>query len=127
MPIQPSETRAMAVGYMAIKTERDGVTLIATAEERVDGVNAREFQNDLEAAVEETDRTVILDLQRLVYISSAGLRVILLTAKALQRQQASFAVCSLSESVREIFEISGFDQIIPVHGNVPDAIAALRR
>ena len=112
---------------MAIKTERDGVTLIATAEERVDGVNAREFQNDLEAAVEETDRTVILDLQRLVYISSAGLRVILLTAKALQRQQASFAVCSLSESVREIFEISGFDQIIPVHGNVPDAIAALRR
>ncbi len=111
---------------MAIKTERDGVTLIATAEERVDGVNAREFQNDLESAVEETDRTVILDLQRLVYISSAGLRVILLTAKALQRQQANFAVCSLSESVREIFEISGFDKIIPVHGNVPDAIAALR-
>ena len=72
MPMQPSETRAMAVGYMASKTERDGVTLIATAEERVDGVNAREFQNDLEAAVEETDRTVILDLQRLVYISSAG-------------------------------------------------------
>ncbi len=111
---------------MAIETERDGVTLIATAEERVDGVNAREFQNDLESAVEETDRTVILDLQRLVYISSAGLRVILLTAKALQRQQANFAVCSLSESVREIFEISGFDKIIPVHGNVPDAIAALR-
>ena len=53
--------------------------------------------------------------------------MILLTAKALQRQQASFAVCSLSESVREIFEISGFDQIIPVHGNVPDAIASLRR
>ncbi len=111
---------------MAIKTERDGATLIATAEERVDGVNAREFQNDLEAAVEDTDRTVILDLQQLVYISSAGLRVILLTAKALQRQQANFAVCSLSESVREIFEISGFDKIIPVHGNVTDAISALQ-
>ena len=111
---------------MAIKTERDGATLIATAEERVDGVNAREFQTDLEAAVVETDRTVILDLQRLVYISSAGLRVILLTAKSLQRQQANFAVCSLSESVREIFEISGFDKIIPVHNNVSDAISALQ-
>jgi anti-anti-sigma factor len=111
---------------MDIQAERTGETLIATTGDRVDGVNAREFQSELETAIEETDRTVILDLQKLLYISSAGLRVILLTAKALQRQQAKFAVCSLSDPVREIFEISGFDKIIPVHPTVPDALNALR-
>ena len=111
---------------MAITTEREGATLIAMAADRVDGANARELQSDLEDAIQESDRTVILDLQQVVYISSAGLRVILLTAKALQRQQAKFAVCSLSESVREIFEISGFDKIIPVHTDRAEAITALR-
>ena len=67
---------------MSIHTEREGSTLIAIADERVDGANAREFQNELEAAIDENDHAVILDLQRLFYISSAGLRVILLTAKA---------------------------------------------
>ena len=110
---------------MGIKTERTGATLVATAEERVDGANARGFQNDLEQAIEEGDRTVILDLKQLFYISSAGLRAILLTAKGLQRQQAKLAVCSLSDPVREIFEISGFDKIIPVHPTLGEAITAL--
>ena len=110
---------------MGIKTERTGATLVATAEERVDGANAREFQNDLEQAIEESDRTVILDLKQLFYISSAGLRAILLTAKGLQRQHAKLAVCSLSDPVREIFEISGFDKIIPVHPTLGEAITAL--
>ncbi len=110
---------------MGIKTERTGATLVATAEERVDGANAREFPNDLEQAIEESDRTVILDLKQLFYISSAGLRAILLTAKGLQRQQAKLAVCSLSDPVREIFEISGFDKIIPVHPTLGEAITAL--
>ena len=111
---------------MAIETERNGGTLVAMTGERVDGMNARELQTDLEEAILESDRAVVLDLQRLVYISSAGLRVILLTAKGLQRRQAKLAVCSLSDLVREIFEISGFDKIIPVHETVPDALIALK-
>ena len=112
---------------MAISTERNGTTLVATTDMRVDGANSKEFQNDLEAAVEETDRAVILDLQWLVYISSAGLRAVLLIAKRLQRQQASFAVCSLSDPVRGIFEVSGFDKIISVYSNVPNAMDAMQR
>ena len=111
---------------MSIHTEREGSTLIAIADERVDGANAREFQNELEAAIDENDHAVILDLQRLFYISSAGLRVILLTAKALGRREAKLVVCALSEPVREIFAISGFDKIISVHPSVPDAKAALK-
>ena len=75
---------------MSIHTEREGSTLIARADERVDGANARKFQNELEAAIDENDHAVILDLKRLFYISSAALRVILPTAKALADEKRNW-------------------------------------
>ncbi len=110
---------------MAINIERDGGTVIAKIDGRLDGANAQEFQGDLTGAIEDSDRAVILDFENLSYISSAGLRVILITAKALRRQDAELAVCSLSDPIREVFEISGFDQIIPVRDTQADAIAAI--
>ena len=110
---------------MAIQAEREGDTLVAKAEGRIDGTNAREFQDDLDSVIEEGDRAVILNFEDLMYISSAGIRVVLMTAKTLQRREARFALCSLSEPVREIFEVSGFDKIIPIHASQADAISAL--
>ena len=110
---------------MKVTTEREDGTLVAMVEDRVDGTNAGEFQQALEAVISESDRIVILDCEQLSYISSAGLRVVLLTARALQRQNSKFAVCSLSEQIREVFEISGFDKIIPVHSTRSDALGAL--
>ena len=79
----------------------------------------------LDSVIEEGDRAVILNFQDLMYISSAGIRVVLMTAKSLQRREARFALCSLSEPVREIFEVSGFDKIIPIHSSQDEAISAL--
>ena len=108
---------------MGLNIEREDGIMVATAEGRVDGANAQEFQKELADAIDETDRAVVLDLGKITYISSAGLRVILLVAKALNRQDAELAVCSLSDPIREIFEISGFDKIIPVRASQSDAIA----
>ena len=110
---------------MAIQAEREGGTLVAKAEGRIDGTNAREFQDNLDSVIEEGDRAVILNFEDLMYISSAGIRVVLMTAKTLQRREARFALCSLSEPVREIFEVSGFDKIIPIHASQDEAISAL--
>ncbi len=110
---------------MEISTERKGSVLVATTEERIDGVNARAFQDALQAAIEDTDRAVIIDLSQLTYISSAGLRVILLIARTLQRQDGNLAVCSLSDPVLEVFQISGFDQIIKTYGTQEEAVSAL--
>ena len=111
---------------MAVNSDRQDGTLIARADGRIDGANAREFQVALEGAIDPSDSSVILDLENLSYISSAGLRVILMTAKTLQRQKAKFAICSLSPSIKEVFQISGFDRIIPIHSSVDDALASLR-
>ena len=110
---------------MDIQTERENGTLIAKAEGRIDGVNARDFEEALKNAISGDDSTVIMDLEGLSYISSAGLRVILLIAKTLRKRNADLMLCSLSDPIREVFEISGFDKIIPVHGSREKALAAI--
>ena len=110
---------------MEIKTERESGALIACAEGRIDGVNARDFEDAITAAIGETERVVIIDLEYLSYISSAGLRAILLTAKNLWKRNAKFALCSLPDPIREIVEVAGFDKIIPVHADRAQAVAAL--
>ena len=109
---------------MDLAFARENGILIASPQGRLDGSNAQEFQGDLSGAVDSNDRGVVLDLGQLSYISSAGLRVILITTKALQRQDTELAVCSLTESIREVFAISGFDKIIKVWPSQPDAIAS---
>ena len=111
---------------MNISTERDGGALVIKTEGRIDGSNASNFQNSVEAEITTEDSAVILDFEQLNYISSAGLRVILLIAKDLQQKSKKFAICSLSTLVREIFMISGFDQIIAVHDDPGAAVSALQ-
>ena len=108
---------------MEVHTEREDGILIARAEGRVDGTNAREFEQALIAAIGEDDRLLIVDLQELVYISSAGLRVFLMIAKELQRRGGKLVVCSLTENINEVFEISGFSKIIPTHASRSEAVA----
>ena len=97
--------------------------MIARAEGRVDGNNARELEEALNAAIGENDRLLIMDLQDLSYISSAGLRVFLMIAKKFQRRDGKFVVCSLAETINEVFEISGFNKIIPTHTCRAEALA----
>ena len=108
---------------MEINTEREEGILIAKAEGRVDGSNAREFEDALQATIGENDRVLILDFAALSYISSAGLRVILMAAKKLQKRGGKFVVCSLSDPIKEVFEISGFSKIIPTHASRSEALA----
>ena len=109
---------------MRVDTEQHGDTLIAKTEGRIDGANAPEFQVALEAAIDASERAVILDMEQLSYISSAGLRAILLVAKASENQKVKFAICSLSEPIREVFEVSGFDKIISIHASRAEALVA---
>ena len=109
---------------LTIQAKREGGTLTAATEGRIDGANARLFLEALEGAIEDSDTAVLLDLSGLAYISSAGLRVILQTAKALRTQEAQFALCSAKGPIREVFEISGIDQIISIHDSEAAALAS---
>lgn len=108
-----------------MNTEQKEGVLIAKPEGRIDGVNARDFHEALTKAIGADSSAVLVDLAAINYISSAGLRTFLLVAKTLQQRSAQFALCSLSDPIREIFEISGFDKIIAIHPSEGEALAAL--
>lgn len=109
---------------MDISAEREDGRVIARAGGRIDSSNSREFHSSLEELVSDGDTAVVLDFEDVTYISSAGMRVILLTAKTLQKKDMKLILCSMSASVREVFKISGFDKIIPIHDSQSEALAA---
>ncbi len=110
---------------MDVTTERLENVLSVDVKGRIDGSTAVAFEEAVRSAVEETDRALIMDFGELDYISSAGLRVILLTAKSLQSQDAKLVLCGLSDSIREVFKISGFDKLLQIHGTKAEAQASV--
>ena len=109
---------------MNVEVQRQDGNLIALVGGSVDGNNAAEFQASLQGAVQDGDKSMVLDFASLSYISSAGLRVLLLVAKDLQNRGANFAICSLQGQVGELFSVSGFDQIIQISDSQEDAISS---
>ncbi len=79
---------------------------------------------ELKSIVEDGARKVLLNLEHLDFISSAGLRISLATAKHLQSLGGVLRVCCLNETVQEIFEMSGFISILNVTETEQEAVKA---
>ena len=91
---------------------------------RIDGANVAEFEESVRAAITDSDHTVIMDLERLSYISSSGLRILLLIVRNLMGQDARFALCAMSDQMRKVSETGGFDKIIPIHLSRAEALSS---
>ena len=100
--------------------------LLGTIDGRVDTTNADELQNKLDADITAEDSALLLDFEHVSYISSSGLRVVLRMAKRFNEPGKRFAICSLSESVRDILTMSGFDQLISIYESQAAAISAIK-
>ncbi len=109
---------------MEIKTEQENGTLVVQVDGRIDGATAPEFESMIKNVISDDDRAVIVNFEGVSYISSAGLRAVLLVAKQLSQSNTKFALYALGELTREVFEISGFDRIIQIHGSKADALAS---
>lgn len=105
--------------------EKQGNVTVLKPEGRVDSSNAKLFEEAMMARLGAIEGGVLLDLAQLRYISSAGLRVILLSAKQQQQKGQRFALCEPSADIREVFEVSGFTKIIEIFQTRDQALAAL--
>lgn len=103
--------------------DRDGIR-VARIEDELDGQTAAGAQEELLALIGADDSRMLIDLEGLRFISSAGLRVLLVVAKELQRTGGAMRICGANESVRSVFEIAGFDTIIPMHADQEEAMRA---
>ena len=110
-----------------IKWERIQGILIAIILGRIDGSNADEFQKVLEAEINSADQALLLDFERVSYISSAGLRVGLIMAKQFNEPGKQFGICSLSDPVSEVVVASGFDEIISIYESRDAAIGEFKQ
>lgn len=113
------------IGDLTIEGWKEAGVLVAQVHGRIDGVNSLKFQDALATVLEENITALVLDLEHLSYISSAGLRVVLFIGRELQNRDKKFAVCSLSELVGDVFRVSGFDKIVSVYLTQHDALSAL--
>ena len=69
---------------------------------------------------------LLIELSQLEYISSAGLRVLLVVAKRIQQKGGKVVLCALVPNVKEVFEISGFSSIFKIFDNTADATVFLK-
>jgi anti-anti-sigma factor len=109
---------------MDITEERHGQTLVMAVNGRIDALAAKAFETTVLTPVQSGEAALLLDLGGLTYISSAGLRVILLAAKQQKAKDAKFSLCNLRDEVRDVFEISGFAKILDIHPSREAALAA---
>lgn len=110
-----------------IKWGRKDRILIAMLEGRFDSRNADVFERMLELGVDAGDEALLLDFERVTFFSSAGLRVGLRMARRFSGEGKKFAICALSDSVRGIVEVSGFDKIITIYDTQLAAVEALEK
>ena len=94
--------------------------LIVTVSGKLDSSTAPELAEYFDKQVEEGFHTVILDMKKLDYISSAGLRLILNTSKLLKSRNQLFTLCRMQDHIREVFEISGFDTFVTISSSLQD-------
>lgn len=80
---------------------------------RIDTVNAPDFQNEIMDEMGKFN-SLTLDCRDLEYISSSGLRVLIMMEKKLQPQNIKFTIKNLNSALREIFAMSGFDKLLNI-------------
>lgn len=86
--------------------------LCLTVEGRLDSTTAPELEKEIEDSIEGVE-DLTFDFNNLEYISSAGLRV-LLVAQKIMKNQGEMRVTGLNEEVKEIFDVTGFSDILTV-------------
>ena len=100
---------------------KDGV-LVAALTGRVDTNNALEFQKMMEAGISPEDKTLIMDFEQVSYISSAGLRVVVIMAKKFKGPFRNFGICALSDPINKVFTMSGLDRAMTIRATRAETI-----
>ncbi len=92
---------------------------------RIDAVTASEFENEVKLIIDQGAGKLLLNLQELEYISSAGLRSILTLLKLSKSSNIKLAFSNLQDMVSEVFKVSGFTGMLSIYASKDEAIIGL--
>jgi anti-anti-sigma factor len=110
---------------MEIHDERVGDTCVVTAKGRLDGGASTAFTDRIGGLIASPNPKLLIDFSGVDFVTSAGLRAVLVLVKKVKSAGGSFALCGVQASVREVLDITGFTSMISIHPERAAAIAAL--
>jgi len=111
---------------MQICKKKEGEVLIISLNGMLDAVSAPGFDKEIGQIMEVDNSSLVFDMKELQYISSAGLRSFLTIAKKFKAEDKKVALTSLQNIVKQVFEVSGFNQIISIYNSVDEALSNLK-
>lgn len=104
------------------------VTLIQV-QGRIDHKTAKDFENALKPHVDQCIageyKKILIDLDGVDFMTSAGLRVLMITAKTCDKEKGEIAVAALQPGIKEIFKISRFDLVLKIFPTVRSGLENL--
>ena len=93
-------------------------------EGNLDMNTAKGAQESADKVIDGGALKIIINFDKVNFVSSAGLRVLLYTAKRMKHAEGELSICGLNDSVQEIFKITGFDKIFNVLTDEIEALAS---
>ena len=111
---------------MNISIEQQNEVTTVVAGGRLDVMGAPEIEASCKKLISEGTQRLLLDMASVEYISSAGLRSLLVLAKAVKSASGALVLCNLVPAVRDVMTISGFDNILALAADRPAALALLK-
>ena len=110
---------------MKFEHQKSGTTDVLHIEGRIDAGSAPQLEKEVSALIGRGHGSVVLDLARVDYVSSAGLRVFLIAFKALAEQSRGFALAALNADVMGVVKLTGFHQILTIRDTLDAALDAV--
>ncbi|MFQ5932440.1 MAG: STAS domain-containing protein [Nitrospiraceae bacterium] len=107
---------------MEIAVSDAGEVKVVRIEGKLDTQSSPDAQAQLTQLIDQGATKLVVNFEKLDYISSAGLRVLLATAKQLKGNSGELRICGLNELVQEVFDISGFTTILTVTKSESEAL-----
>ncbi len=107
------------------ETKRDGVVILGLTG-RLDASTAPSLEAKVSASIADGNQRFVIDCGQLDYISSAGLRALLVAAKRLNASGGKIVLASLKDQIKEVFDIAGFSSIFQVYRSAAEALAGIR-
>jgi len=106
---------------MKLSSDKNGSEVLVKVEGRIDTTNYGEFENSINEFFSPEVKIIYMDCNEMDYISSSGLRVFLVIQKKMMSSGGKFKIFGMQNSIKEIFDISGFSKIFEIY---PDQAAA---
>ncbi len=98
--------------------------LFLIPEGRIDSTNATLFEENVLSVLSKAQK-VAIDFSKINYISSAGLRAVLIVAKEINKSSRKLALYGMNSSIKDVFDMAGFSTVIPTTSLKEDVIGIL--